>query len=215
MMVATGVWTMKRLRILATMLAALACGACGDDSSGDDDSGGEETPQDAGGDASSARDARADARADAGNSGGGDEDASEPVDEDAGGTPGDEDASIADAGRTDAGAADAGAADAGRDAGTADAGGGNDCASLTYAAFGEPFLTKYCSSCHAASKMGSARMGAPANKIYDTLAQVKAGKAELKKEVVDDKSMPFGPSSLKPSNAERTQFGAWLACGPN
>ncbi|MET0286064.1 MAG: hypothetical protein ABW352_16405 [Polyangiales bacterium] len=195
---------MKRLMIVAMMLGAIACG---DDSGGDDDGSGEETPRDSGaGDANTVRDARADARADAGNSGGGDEDASEPVEEeDAGETPVEEDASVADAGR------DAGAADAGGDSGTADAGA---CATLTYDAFGKAFLEKYCSSCHAASKMGSARMGAPANRIYDTLAQVKSGKALLQKEVVDDKSMPFG-GALKPTNAERTQFGAWLACGPN
>jgi len=84
---------------------------------------------------------------------------------------------------------------------------------LTYAEFGKPFLTKYCSSCHAASVSGSARQAAPADDVFDTVAQVRAKSDELIHEVSVEKSMPFGPTSLKPSAAEREQFGEWVACG--
>ncbi|MEY4509838.1 MAG: hypothetical protein RLZZ450_1960 [Pseudomonadota bacterium] len=84
---------------------------------------------------------------------------------------------------------------------------------LTYADFGKPFLTKYCSSCHAASVRGSARQAAPTDDVFDTVAQVRAKSDEVVHEVSVEKSMPFGPGSLKPSAAEREQFGEWVACG--
>lgn len=84
---------------------------------------------------------------------------------------------------------------------------------LTYAAFGKPFLTKYCSSCHAATLHGSARQAAPADDVFDTVAQVRAKSDELIHEVSVEKSMPFGPTSLKPSGSDREQFGQWVACG--
>jgi len=39
---------------------------------------------------------------------------------------------------------------------------------LTYASFGQPFMTKYCISCHASTLTGKARMGAPAYHDFDT-----------------------------------------------
>lgn len=84
---------------------------------------------------------------------------------------------------------------------------------LAYAEFGKPFLTKYYSSCHAASVTGSARQAAPADDVFDTVAQVRAKSDELIHEVSVEKSMPFGPTSLKPSASEREQFGQWVACG--
>jgi uncharacterized membrane protein len=84
---------------------------------------------------------------------------------------------------------------------------------LTYADFGKPFLTKYCSSCHAATLTGSARQAAPADDVFDTAAQVRAKSDEVIHEVSVEKSMPFGTASLKPSDAEREQLGEWVACG--
>jgi uncharacterized membrane protein len=84
---------------------------------------------------------------------------------------------------------------------------------LTYADFGKPFLTKYCSSCHAATVTGSARQAAPTDDVFDTVAQVRAKSDEVVHEVSVEKSMPFGPNSLKPTDTERQQLGEWVACG--
>ena len=84
---------------------------------------------------------------------------------------------------------------------------------LDYARFGKPFITTYCASCHGGSVRGSARLGAPEEYVFDTLAQI-APRAELiKDQVVIMETMPFGNSSLKPSDAERVKFGSWLDCG--
>ena len=59
------------------------------------------------------------------------------------------------------------------------------------AKFGKPFMDKYCATCHAASKTGTARNGAPKEDVFDTLAQIKADKGELNMVVVEDESMPW------------------------
>jgi uncharacterized membrane protein len=84
---------------------------------------------------------------------------------------------------------------------------------LDYAGFGKPFITTYCASCHGGSVRGSARLGAPEEYVFDTLAQVTAKADVIKDQVVVMESMPFGTSSLKPSEAERAKFGRWLDCG--
>jgi hypothetical protein len=40
---------------------------------------------------------------------------------------------------------------------------------LTYANFGQSFMTTYCMSCHDSAKSGAARNGAPAFHDFDTL----------------------------------------------
>jgi uncharacterized membrane protein len=84
---------------------------------------------------------------------------------------------------------------------------------LTYTEFGKPFLSKYCSSCHAATVKGAARQAAPVDDVFDTVEQVRAKNDEVVHEVSVEKSMPFGPSSVKPTDLEREQFGEWVACG--
>ena len=84
---------------------------------------------------------------------------------------------------------------------------------LTYTAFGQPFIAKYCASCHGGSVTGDARMGAPPTYVFDSLAQVKLHEVEMRTDVVTTKEMPFGTSSLKPSDDERDRFGEWLDCG--
>jgi hypothetical protein len=154
--------TMKRLMILAAMLAAAACGD--DSSEADVDNGNEETD--------GTRDAGRDAQ-------GGD------VEKDAGKG----------------------------DAGKADAGGGN-CDELTYAKFGEAFEEKYCASCHAASVKGTARRAAPPAYVFDTLAEIKQHKDEIKEQVVS-KAMPYPfPDVKQPTDDERAKLAAWIDCGP-
>jgi len=86
-------------------------------------------------------------------------------------------------------------------------------ATLDYATFGKPFVSSYCVSCHGGSVKGSARMGAPADAVFDTQAQIAAKADQIKEQVVALKAMPFGTSSVKPSDADRVKFGNWLDCG--
>lgn len=89
------------------------------------------------------------------------------------------------------------------------------CADLSYDSFGKKFMDDYCASCHAASVKGAARMAAPPEDVFDTLAQIKADKAELKDQVTVLKAMPFPTADAQPSDDERAKFAQWLACGPN
>ena len=78
---------------------------------------------------------------------------------------------------------------------------------LTYANFGEPFVTKYCSSCH--------RAGGPETPTLSTIAQIRANKDVI------DRSAAAGPNAVNTympesgsvPEAERRQLGEWLACG--
>jgi len=78
---------------------------------------------------------------------------------------------------------------------------------LTYATFGEPFVAKYCSSCH--------RAGGPETPTLSTIDQIRANSDVI------DRSAAAGPkavNSYMPENgsvpeAERRQLGEWLACG--
>ncbi|MDB4977318.1 MAG: hypothetical protein JWN48_5659 [Myxococcaceae bacterium] len=111
---------------------------------------------------------------------------------------------VIDAGHRDAGA---GKGDAGSsNPGTPDAGGtGSVCDTLTYDSFGQPFLSKYCVSCHGAFL--------PQKNIkLDSLSGVQANTSKVKSEVAS-KSMPPGGSAA-PTAAERQQFGQWIDCGP-
>jgi uncharacterized membrane protein len=83
----------------------------------------------------------------------------------------------------------------------------------TYGSVGKPFVDKYCASCHAGTLTGSARQGAPAGYVFDTLAQVESHAKDIHQDVVVTMVMPFGSASLKPTAAEREQFGKWLDCG--
>jgi hypothetical protein len=211
----------KQLHPRTLLIVAALCAACGedaldeyDDQTGDPanmggwDSGNTGNGGTGGANADAGRgDASPpwDARFDAGNTGGGGAadagggwDAGPSVDAGWSGP----DASV-DAGRSDAGAADA-SADASRaDAGTpgADA---STC-TLTYANFGQQFLTTYCVGCHGAT---SPR----ANVRLDSLSGITARKAQAKAAVLNN-IMPQGLN--KPSDADRQRFGQWLDCGPN
>ena len=88
--------------------------------------------------------------------------------------------------------------------------------SLTYTSFGKAFMEKYCVSCHAASKTGAARNGAPEFHDFDTLLGIK--------QVADhvDLYAGAGPSATNelmpegdpaPTLAERKQLSEWIACG--
>lgn len=87
---------------------------------------------------------------------------------------------------------------------------------LTYENFGEPFMSKYCTRCHASTLTGSARQGAPDGRDYDSLAGVQADVEEIDEEAAGgpkgiNTGMPKGAPS--PSEEERRKLGEWLACG--
>lgn len=87
---------------------------------------------------------------------------------------------------------------------------------LTYENFGKQFFADYCLSCHSSKVKGAARMSAPDDHNFDTLAEI-----DLLIDHVDQKaakgpsstnlSMP--PSGKRPTEEERAKLGEWLACG--
>ena len=87
---------------------------------------------------------------------------------------------------------------------------------LTYATFGQAFFDSYCQSCHGSTVTGAARKGAPADHVFDQVEDIR-----LLADHIDELAaagpaaanavMP--PANPKPSEAERTQLGEWLACG--
>jgi len=78
---------------------------------------------------------------------------------------------------------------------------------LDYATFGQPFVAKYCLSCH--------RAGGPETPTLSTLDQIRANKDII------DRSAAAGPKAVNTympksgsvPEAERRQLGEWLACG--
>jgi uncharacterized membrane protein len=82
----------------------------------------------------------------------------------------------------------------------------------TYETFGQAFMTDYCSSCHSASVTGTARLGAPPEDVFDTLAQIQGNTEELAHEV-ESKAMPFPTAKKFPTDAERALFTQWMSCG--
>jgi uncharacterized membrane protein len=88
---------------------------------------------------------------------------------------------------------------------------------VTYASFGQAFFSTYCTSCHAASLTGAARVGAPVGYDFDTIAGVRAHAIEIDEVAASgpaatNMQMPFG-ASPQPTLAEREQLGQLLACG--
>lgn len=87
---------------------------------------------------------------------------------------------------------------------------------LTYDNFAKGFFSSYCLRCHSEKVTGSARMGAPTDHNFDTLAEI-----ELLGEHIDQMAasgpestnddMP--PSNPKPNLEERKKLGEWIACG--
>ncbi|MDB4986222.1 MAG: hypothetical protein JWN04_1400 [Myxococcaceae bacterium] len=117
------------------------------------------------------------------------------VNNNGGGNPGTHDAgtTVVDAGHTTGGTKDAGSG-----------GGTSTCDTLTYASFGQAFLSKYCTSCHG----GVAVQGGFISLDSPQGIQAQAAKA---KSAVANGSMPR--SGAKPSFTEKTQFGQWIDCG--
>ncbi len=90
---------------------------------------------------------------------------------------------------------------------------------LTYETFGQAFMSSYCTECHASSRRGVRRQGAPSDHDLDTLEGVReteaghidesaaAGPAHV------NTAMPPASFGRQPSEDERRKLGEWLACG--
>ncbi len=100
---------------------------------------------------------------------------------------------------------------------------------LTYESFGQAFMEKYCTSCHAEDLRGTERNGAPSFHDFDTLFGIRAvsdhidetagaGPAATNTGMPPEEcpSTPGGPLNRdcpKPTLAERKQLANWIACG--
>ena len=87
---------------------------------------------------------------------------------------------------------------------------------LTYAGFGEPFMTSYCIRCHSSTLMGPDRQGAPLLHDFNTLYGILPFISHIDETAASgpmatNTSMPVGDPT--PSLDERTMLGEWLACG--
>lgn len=87
---------------------------------------------------------------------------------------------------------------------------------VAYADFGQHFFTTYCTRCHSATLVGSARTGAPDGYDFDSITGVRARIREIDEVAAAGPSatnvqMPF--AGTRPSQAEREMLGQLLACG--
>ena len=85
--------------------------------------------------------------------------------------------------------------------------GGVNCdeSTLTYATFGEQFMTDYCTDCHAPGADN------PINPDLDTLATVQAQAGRVDARAGRGLTMP--PLEPRPSAEERALLSEWIECG--
>ncbi|MFN0253383.1 MAG: hypothetical protein ACKV2T_41315 [Kofleriaceae bacterium] len=88
---------------------------------------------------------------------------------------------------------------------------------LSYENFGKPFMESYCTECHDSSLRGKDRQGAPSFHDFNTVFGIRAvwqhidfTTAAGPTGIVNDTMPPAGEP--KPTFAERTQLGEWIAC---
>jgi hypothetical protein len=87
---------------------------------------------------------------------------------------------------------------------------------LTYANFGEPFMTQYCTRCHSSALTGAARMGAPEFHDFDTQLGVQRVAEHVDEAAgagpeATNEGMP--PNAPAPTLEERQRLAEWIACG--
>jgi hypothetical protein len=103
-----------------------------------------------------------------------------------------------------------------------------DPGTLTWDNFGRPFMETYCTMCHSATLLRSARNGAPLFHDFDTLQgvlylpehideQAGSGPAASNSSMPPERcpSTPGGPLSrdcARPSEEERQNLSLWVAC---
>lgn len=81
---------------------------------------------------------------------------------------------------------------------------------LDYASFGEPFLERWCNSCHSAPE--GSRQGAPSDVRFDSVSDVRRWRERIfERAALGNDSMP--PGTGDPPAEERRRLAEWLACG--
>jgi len=87
---------------------------------------------------------------------------------------------------------------------------------LTYANFGEAFMTQYCTRCHSSTLSGADRMGAPQFHDFDTQLGIQQVADHIDETAgvgpaATNEAMP--PDGAKPTLEERQKLAEWIACG--
>ncbi len=80
---------------------------------------------------------------------------------------------------------------------------------LTYASFGEAYMTTWCRGCHSADLPPSMRQLAPPDVNFDTLAEVQAQLLPIQTSIANATMPPEGG----PSAQDQQQMMQWLSCG--
>jgi uncharacterized membrane protein len=81
---------------------------------------------------------------------------------------------------------------------------------LTYATFGEPFMTSWCRGCHSRELPPEMRQLAPLDVNFNTLDEVRRRTRRVAFLIGDSQTMPPAGG---PSAAERALAVEWLRCG--
>lgn len=87
---------------------------------------------------------------------------------------------------------------------------------LTYANFGQTFMTTYCTRCHSSTLSGDDRMGATEFHDFDTQIGVQRVADHVDQTAgsgpdATNETMP--PNGARPTLTERQQLAEWIACG--
>jgi len=83
---------------------------------------------------------------------------------------------------------------------------------LTYANFGQAFLTKYCIKCHASTAVGAARQGSPDGVNFDTPELAAKFAASILNRTVTKADMPPAWINPQPTADERAKVQTWINC---
>jgi hypothetical protein len=86
---------------------------------------------------------------------------------------------------------------------------------LTYENFAKQFFSSYCLSCHSERVVGAARMNAPGDHNFDTLAEIELLAGHIDQlagsgPAATNVKMP--PRGATPTDEERKMLSAWIAC---
>jgi hypothetical protein len=84
---------------------------------------------------------------------------------------------------------------------------------LTYENFGEAFLTRYCTDCHARDLTGENRFGAPEEINLDRPQDVSTWRSLILTTAGAGEKSSMPPGARNISSSERSRLVEWLNCG--
>ena len=90
-----------------------------------------------------------------------------------------------------------------------------DGSTLSYESFGQGFMERYCTRCHARDLKGAARQGAPLFHDFDTFENIFKVDGHVDEQAAagpDAVNRFMPPDGAQPTDEEREQLGEWLAC---